>query len=379
MQKLIISLIGLTILCACDKKSETNEENENNQQNSQGYPVLIAEAISKTVPIYSDSFGTLLSPDSIQLTAQVNGQIINVPVKEGQIVQKGDLIAKIDPRTYQAAVDSAKAQLLKDEASLKFAKVTVDSYKLLLPKDYVAALTYAQYVANLETAEAAILADKAAIAQAEINLEYTSIIAPVDGVIGLFQVFPWNFVNAGSQNATITSLQQVKPIDALFSIPESQLHLIRENQKKEPLKVKATFLDPNQKPIEGSIFAINNTIDPQTGTISVKARFENENLEGWPGQFVRLKTLLYEKENATVIPIPAIQIGQNGLYVYVVEPNGTAYPQAVIVDNYYENLAIISNGIVPGQIVITDGQLNLYPGAPVESKSESLNNPDEVQ
>ena len=255
----------------------------------------------------------------------------------------------------------------------------MDSYKLLLPKDYVAALTYAQYVANLETAQAAILADKAAIAQAEVNLEFTSIIAPVDGVVGLFQVFPWNFVNAGSQNATITTLQQVEPIDALFSLPESELTLIRENQKKAPLKVIATFLDPNQNSIEGTIFAINNTIDPQTGTILIKARFDNKNLEGWPGQFVRIKTLLYEKENATVIPIPAIQTGQNGLYVYIVEPNGTVNPQPIVVDNYYENLAVIQNGITPGQVVVTDGQLNLYPGASVEKKIGSLNNPEEVQ
>jgi multidrug efflux system membrane fusion protein len=371
MQRLAWGLLGITLLFACQKKQE-----ENSSQN-QSYPVLIAEVMVQTVPIYVNSFGTLLSPDAINLTAQVNGQIIDVPVQEGQLVKKGDLIAKIDPRTYQAAVDSAKAQLLKDEASLKFAQVTVDSYKQLLPKDFVAALTYAQYVANLETAKAAILADQAAIAQAEVNLEYTSIVASVDGVVGLFQVFPWNFVNAGSQNATITTLQQVKPIDAMYALPESELNLIRTYQSKEELKVIATFIDPNQPPLEGKIFAINNSIDPQTGTIMVKARFDNENLNGWPGQFVRLKTLVYEKKDAIVIPIPAIQTGQNGLYVYVVQPNGTAYPQAIVVDDYYENLAIIQSGLTPGQIVVTDGQLNLYSGAPVQIKMGSMNNSQE--
>jgi multidrug efflux system membrane fusion protein len=367
MRPLIASVIGLTLLCACEKNIPPTDTQS-------AYPVLIAQAISKNVPIIKETFGTLLSPDSISLTAQVNGQIIDFPVKEGQIVTKGDLIAKIDPRIYQATLESAKAQLLKDEAALKFATANVEAYKQLLPKDYVSVLNYAQYVANLETAQASILADKANIEQAKVNLEYTDIIAPVDGVVGMLQAFPWNFVNAGSQNALITTLQQIKPINALFALPESDIYLIRKYQRKNPLKVKAVFLDSEQAPIEGTIFAVNNTIDPQTGTILLKAEFPNEDLSAWPGQFVRIQVQLYELKNAVVVPVTAIQTGQNGLYTYIVGPNGTVNPKSVIVEGYYENLAIIQSGIKAGEIVVTDGQLNLYPGASVSVESSSSPN-----
>lgn len=364
MQRLILLLLLTVVLfCGCKKKKQA-------PSGSQAYPVLTALVTSQNVDIYKEAFGTLMSPDAITLTAQANGEIIDIPVKEGSFVRAGDLIAQIDPRIYQASLDSAIANLEKDKASLVFAQAQVDAYKQLLPQDYVAEVTYAQYVANLETTKAMIKADEANIEQAQVNLGYTHITAPVDGVIGLVQFNYGNFVNAGQQNATITTLQQVQPIYALYAMPESDLDTIRKHMRLKPLKVVATFIDPAQKPLEGEVLAINNTIDAQTGTIMIKATFPNKDINGWPGQFVRIKTLLETKENAIVIPVSAVQIGQNGLFVYVVQSNNTVAPQPVVVSDWIETSAVISSGLSAGQIVVTDGQLNLYPGAPIQVQKE---------
>ncbi|MDR3624301.1 MAG: efflux RND transporter periplasmic adaptor subunit [Chlamydiales bacterium] len=363
-------LYMLSLLCVLFFASECKSKKKQEPYVQQPLPVLIADVISANVPIVKSSFGTLLSPITITLIAQVSGQLISVPVSEGAFVKKGDLIAKIDPRIYEANLMVANANLLRDQAALLYAKQTLASYAELLPQNYVSQLNYEQYEQNVAQAQAAVDSDLASLALAKINLEYTEIRAPMDGVVGFFQVNQGNFITAGSSNATITTFLQVAPIYALYAIPEVNLDVLRSNQAKSPLKVTASFLDNLDKAIIGEVVVINNTVDTTTGTILVKAVFPNKDLFGWPGQFVRLKTELYRKENAVLIPVSAVQTGQKGDFVYVVGSNGTVQVRPIVTGEYLEGEVVIQSGLEVGEVVVTDGQINLYPGAPVQPMQE---------
>lgn len=333
-------------------------------------PVLVATVISANVPVIKSSFGTLLSPLTVNIIAQVSGQLVDVPISEGSYLKKGDLIARIDPRIYEANLATANANLLRDQAALLYAEQTLASYAALLPQNFVSQLNYEQYVQNVATAEAAVQSDIASIALAKVNLEYTEIRAPMDGVIGFFQTNQGNFITAGSSNATLATFLQISPIYALYALPEVTLSTLRDNQKKHPLKVTATFIDDPNKTMTGEVALINNTVDPTTGTILAKAVFPNLDLFGWPGQFVRIKTELYMLENAKIIPVAAVQTGQKGEFVYVVQENGTVEARPIVISEYLEGDVVIQSGLTVGETVVTDGQINLYPGAPVQPMQE---------
>lgn len=350
-------------LTACKSKKTTPAA-------QQPLPVLTSEVISADVPVIKSSFGTLLSPTTINLIAQVSGQLIDVPVAEGSFVKKGDLIAKIDPRIYQANLDIANANLKRDEATLVYAKQTLEAYAQLVPQNYISQITYEQYQQNVIQAEAAVNSDIASVALAKINLEYTDIRAPMDGVVGFFQVNQGNFITAGSSNATIATFLQVAPLYALYAVPEVNLDTLRTNQAKAPLKVTATFIDNPTKIISGEVASLNNTVDQTTGTILVKAVFPNTDLFGWPGQFVRIKTELYTKKNAKLIPVAAVQTGQKEEFVYLVDANGTVQARPIVTGEYLEGEVVVTSGLEVGDIVVTDGQINLYPGAPVQPMQE---------
>jgi len=370
--KRIISLLLFISLIFCATNCKSKTKPVSNAQRP--LPVLIAEVISANVPVLKSSFGTLLPPISVNLIAQVSGQLIDVPVSEGSFVKKGDLIAKIDPRIYQANLATANANLIRDQAALLYAEQALASYAELLPQNFVSQLNYEQYVQNVKQAQAAVQSDLASIALAKINLEYTDIRAPMDGVVGFFQVNQGNFITAGSNNATIATFLQVAPIYAQYALPEVNLNLIRENLAKGPLKVTASFIDDPNKTITGQVAVINNTVDPTTGTLLVKAVFPNTNLFGWPGQFVRIKTELYTIENAKLIPISAIQTGQKGEFVYVVLPNGTVEARPITVSEYLVGEVVVQSGLEFHETVVIDGQINLYPGAPVQPMQELPSN-----
>lgn len=365
-RRLTFTLLSLLILAStltqCKKKAAAPA--------SQAYPIMMSAVTSQNVPVYKDSFGMLVSPVSINLTAQINGQLINMPVKEGAFVKQGDLIAQIDPRIYEANLEAAQANLLRDQASLIYAKQTLDAYSQLISQDFVSKINIYQYQQNLSLAKAAIAADIANIKLAELNMEYTRITAPIDGVIGFFAVQQGNWVNAGSQNATVTSLMQVTPIYAMYAMPETEMAELKRYQNKGPLKVIATLLEHPDQILIGEVFAFNNTVDPTTGTLMVKATFPNKDIKGWPGQFVRVKTQLYVIENAIVVPNTAVQTGQTGPFIYVVLPNSTVEARPVVQGEYLGDKIVIKSGIEVGELVVTDGQLNLYPGAPVSPKEQ---------
>lgn len=360
----IIFIIIVILLSGCKKKKEE-------AQQSQAYPVLMNVVQTANVPVFKDGFGTLIPPVSINLTAQINGQIINIPVKDGAQVKQGDVIAQIDPRVYEANLEAARANLMKDRASLLFAEQTLEAYSKLIQKDFVSKINIFQYEQNVNLAKAAIAADIANIKLAELNMEYTRITAPIDGAIGMLAVQQGNWVNAGSQNATITNIVQLNPLYVLYALPETDLDSVRQFQKEKPLKVTASFLDPSQSPIDGEVFAINNTVDPTTGTILLKAVFSNNNLTAWPGQFVRLKTELYTLENAMILPKNALQTGQSGSFVYVVLPNATVQMRTIETDGYFgDDWVVVKSGLAVGENVVVDGQVNLYEGAAVQPQQE---------
>lgn len=328
------------------------------------YPVKVAEVVTRSVPVYIDTIGNVTAVVTAQLRAQISGKLQQVHVAEGAFVKKGDLLYTIEPDLFQAAVDSAAAALQKDEALLVLAKETRDRYSKLVTQDYVSKLNYDQYVTNVATTEAQVALDKAALDTARINLGYAFIHAPWDGKIGSFNVDPGNLVSP-TDTVPLTDLRQITPIEVDFSITQEQYEALQAKGPTKNYPVEA-LLPGEVEGHEGTIFFFDNHVDVTTGTILVKAYVPNEDLALWPGEFARVRILLNTLENALLVPSIAVQIGQQGKYVYVLKPDQTVELRTVKEAGREGGFTILSEGVKLGETVITDGQINLKKGVKVK-------------
>jgi len=334
--------------------------------------VSTAVVTRRDVPVYLEGLGTVQAFYTVKVTAQVNGQLTNVAFHEGEQVKRGQLLAQIDPRSYQAALDGARAALAKDEAQLADARKDLARYTFLQPKKLSSQQQVDTQKATVGELEAQIEADRAAIESAATQLSYTRITPPIDGRTGMRQVDPGNIVHSTDTDGIVV-LTQLQPITAVFTLPENALGAVAEAMSQGPVQVAA--LAQGKELDRGIVKLIDNQIDPTTGTIRLKATFPNPKLKLWPGQFVNLRLLVRTDKNALTIPATALQRGPDGMFVYIVRPDSTVAQQPVTVSGNSETVTVVTQGLEQGQQVVTSNAFRLQPGTVVRVMDSAAKQP----
>ena len=338
-------------------------------QQAAGAPVRIATVASRTMPVELQAIGNVEAISAVTIKAQISGQLMSVHFKEGDFVKKGQLLFTIDRQPFEAALRQAEGTLAKDEAQALNSKLDAERYQGLGKQGIVSKQQVDAAGAAANAMAATVAADKAAVETAKINLEYTSIYSPINGRTGSVGVKEGNLVKANDVPILVT-INQIEPIYVSFSIPEQQLAELKQYSNTKSLKVDAAPQGSTQH-FQGRLTFIDNSVDLTTGTIKLKATFDNAAHMLWPGQFADVNLTLKSQPNAIVVPTAALQTSQNGTYVYVVDQDLTAKQQMVKVGWNVGEDTVIASGLQPGQRVVTDGQLRLTPGAKVDIKSGS--------
>ncbi|MFL5283196.1 MAG: efflux RND transporter periplasmic adaptor subunit [Rhodopila sp.] len=327
-------------------------------------PVVVAKVVRQEVPIWLRGLGTVQAFYAVQLRPRVDGTLTQVPVKEGQDVKKGELLAIIDPRPYHASLAAALAKKQQDEAQLANAQADLTRYESLVQKDFASRQQLDTQRAMVKQLTATLVGDDAQVEMAQLNLSFCYITAPFDGRVGLRNVDPGNLVHS-SEATPIISVAQVQPITVTFTLPQDTLPTIARAMAQHPLEV-VVYADDNKTELDrGELLTADNTIDTTTGTIKLKAKLPNTQRMLWPGQFVHVRLLVGTDSNVVAVSAAAIQHGPNGLFVYRVEPNNVVAVQPVQVARQEGNTYVISGGLDEGMIVVTDGQSRLQSGTHV--------------
>jgi membrane fusion protein, multidrug efflux system len=327
-------------------------------------PVSVATASRQDVPIYLTGLGTAQALFTVAIHAQVDGKLQSVFFKEGQRVKKGDVLAKIDPRLYQAALDQAKARKAMDEAALVAAQKDLVRFQTLVVRNVETQQNLDLQQSKVDQTKASIDADAAAIETAQTNLDYTDIAAPSDGRMGVRLVDPGNIVHTSDQNA-IAVLTQTQPAAILFTLPAQTLDDVRDAMAKGTVEVAAYDRDNVRLLSNGTLATIDNLIDQSTATYRLKAIFANADEKLWPGEFVNARLLLEIRKDAVVIPSTAVQRGPHGLFTWVVKTDNTVEPRSITTATATDNTTIVTSGLNDGERVVTDGQYKLQTNAPV--------------
>jgi multidrug efflux system membrane fusion protein len=301
----------------------------------------------------------------VQIRPMVEGPLEKVPFNEGQEVKKGDVLAQIDPRVYKAALDAAKAKLAQDQAQLDSDRRDLERSSSLAERSYTSKQTVDQQRAAVAKGEALVEADKAAILSAQVQLDYTTITAPFDGRLGIRVVDPGNIVRP-SDTLPIATLTQHQPISVLFSLPENQLVTLRKAMAEGEGEIFAYDQDGNNEIASGKLQVVDNQIDPQTGTVRLKAEFANKDNALWPGQFVPVKIRIMMRHDIVALPSAAIQRGPEGLYVWVVGGDKKAKMAPIKTGPVQDDKTIVESGIRPGDRIITAGQYRLQQNSVVQ-------------
>ncbi|MEA2863978.1 MAG: rane fusion protein multidrug efflux system [Bradyrhizobium sp.] len=336
----------------------------------QAVPVTVAPVQKADFPVYLTGLGTVQGFNTVVVRTRVDGQIDKIAFKEGQMVNQGDLLAQIDPRPFQAALDQAQAKKAQDQASLANANLDLQRYTKLGEFATRQQTDTQRSTVTQLTAQSA--ADDAAIFNAQTQLDYATVKAPISGVAGLRQVDVGNIVNASTQTGIVT-IAQIEPIAVIFTSPEEQLPYINEGQSTQPLKVIAITTDGKKPLAEGTLSVVNNQVDSTSGTIRLKAVFDNKNHALWPGQSVSTRLLIKTLKDATVVPDDAIQHGTEGLYAYTVNADSKAELRKVKVSQSIDGRSVVDEGLSPGEQVITAGQYKVQPGTLVSTAVASSN------
>ncbi len=327
--------------------------------------VAVVAAMQQTVPVRLQAIGNVEAYTSVALKSRVDGQIVEVLFREGQEVKKGEVLIRIDARPFEAALRQSEAQAARDVASRDQASSQERRYLELLEKNFVSKDAYAQYRTNAQTAEATSKASQAALENAKLNLEYTVIRSPIDGYVGRALLQAGNMVKA-NDTISLVVINQVKPVYVSFAIPEQQLTVVRDLMRKNPLPVEVAAPGTEKALATGRIAFLDNAVDQTTGTIRVRAVFDNGDAALWPGQYYTVRVKLYDQENAIVVPSRALQTGPDGQFVYVVKPDMTAEVRKVVVARTEGDVAVLADGgLVKGERVVVRGALRLAPGIKV--------------
>ncbi len=331
-------------------------------------PVRVATVVRRTVPLDVRVIGAGEAYSTVSIKAQVSGELVGVHFREGDFVKKGQLLFRIDRRPFDAALQQAEANLARDKAQATNARQQAQRYEKLYQEGVASREQYDQLQTSADAADAAVRADEAAVAYAKLQLQYCFIYSPIDGRTGSLMVHVGNLVKANDVPILLV-INQINPIYVNFSVPEDTLAEVKKYMAAGPLKVRAIIPDDPQHPEQGLLSFVDNAVDNTTGTIKLKGTFPNANRRLWPGQFVNVVLTLAEQRDAIVVPSQAVQNGQEGQYVFVVKADDTAEARPVVVGRRLEAETIILKGVVPGERVVTDGQLGLVSGAKVEIKA----------
>jgi multidrug efflux system membrane fusion protein len=332
-------------------------------------PVLAAPATVADVPIYLDAVGTTRALNTVTLRAQVSGQIVKVAFREGQDVKRGDVLAEIDPRTYQAQYDQAVAKKAQDEATLANARLDLDRYTRLAAANSGSKQQADTQKALVAQLEAQVQGDQAAIDNARTTLSHTKIVAPIDGRIGLRLIDEGNLVQANDANGIVV-ITQVRPISVLFNLPQQQFAQVNKAFAQGPLAVDAMATDGRTVIDRGQLRVIDNQMDQTTGTIRMKSEFPNSELQLWPGQFTNVRLLVETLRRVVTVPTGAIQRGPSGTFVYVVGADSTVTVRPVTVAQQDDTRAVIANGVQAEERVVTTGFTRLSAGTRVNVQQE---------
>jgi multidrug efflux system membrane fusion protein len=327
-------------------------------------PVLAAAATTADVPVYLDAVGTIKALNTVTVSPQVDGKLISVDFQEGQDVKKGDVLARIDPTTYQAQLDQAKAKKGQDEALLANAKVDLERYQKLAATNAINAQQADTQKALVAQDVALVQSDQAAIENAQATLGYTTIVAPIAGRTGIRQLDEGNIVHAASSPAIVV-ITQIKPISVIFNLPQQDITQVTDAFAKGPLPVDALRPDNNAVIDRGTLKVVDNQVDQTTGTVKLKAEFPNPALQLWPGQFVNVQLLVDTLKGVVVIPTGAVQRGPNGTFVYVVKDDNTVTMRPIVVQKQDETQTVVKSGVAPPERVVTTGFVRLTDGSKI--------------
>ncbi len=328
-------------------------------------PVTEGTVIKKTVPVQIRAIGNSEAYSTVAIKSQIGGELIQVHFREGQYVKKGDILFTIDPRPYEIALKQAEANLTKVSAQLENARKELVRYRDLDKEGFVSKEQYDQIKTNAAVLEAMVSFDKAVAENAKLQLKYCYIYSPVSGRAGNLISNQGNLIKANADNPMII-INQVKPIYIIFSVPEQYLSDIKKFMAKGNIEVRAKLSAEDKKEEKGVLTFIDNTVDTTTGTIKLKATFANDKEILWPGQFADVVLTLTSQPDAIVVPSQSIQTGQKGHYVFIIKDDLTVESRPVTVGITLNDESVVEKGLLPGEKIVTDGQLRLMPGAKVK-------------
>jgi multidrug efflux system membrane fusion protein len=330
-------------------------------------PVVVTPAISKDVPSYLDEVGRTVAREVVSVQPEVSGRITEIHFTDGADLKKGDALFTVDPRPFQAQLDSAEANLAQSKAALDFANIQFARVKDLVESRAIARQDYDTRKNAVDVGEAQVRQNEAAVESARLNLEYTSIRSPIDGRAGHRLVDIGNVVTANQ--STLLTIERLDPIYSDFTVTESDFSAVKRNAANRSLKVEVRLPDQPDKPFAGQLTFLDNSVQPSSGTVMLRATVPNLNHQLWPGQFVNVRLILLTLPKAVLVPTAATQDSSKGTFLYVVKDDSTAELRPVKLGQRQGDLVVIEQGLKPGERVVTNGQLGVMPGGKVRVDS----------
>lgn len=354
---LIVTFVGLAVLTGCKKAQPPRQMPPR--------PVTAAKVEAKDMPLYLEEIGNCTAVESVTISAQVSGKITDIHFLDGADLKKGDKLFTIDPRPYQASLDAAEAALKKDLATLSLNKAQMDRSKDLVPGNYLSPQDFDNLRTNVATAEAQVKSDEAAIATAKINLEYCFITSPIEGRASVRLVDAGNVVSA-STGTQLLSIQRMDPMYVDFTVAEPDLPKVREYMGSGKLAAQIYFPDDEKKMRQAELFFVDNAVQLATGTVKLRAIVPNKDRLFWPGQFIRVRIILQELKGALVVPYSAVQISQQGPYVFIIKADNSVDFRLVEPGQRFGENIVIKKGVTAGENLVATGQLGIGPGSKVQ-------------
>jgi len=357
----------LTVVFVVDQKPAEQSVNARAKQHqAPPVPVTVAEVNQHDVPVYLDGLGTVQASNTVAVHSQVDGKLQSVNFVEGQRVKAGDVLAIVDPRPFQAALDQAKAKKAQDEAQLVSDAKDLARFQDLMKKGAGTAQAVDQQQAKVDALKATIASDQAGIENSETQLSYATITAPIDGRVGFRLVDAGNIVHAGDQTP-ITVLTALSPTMVIFTLPQRNLPAVQDAMAKGEVQVAALDQDNTHELGQGKLLLIDNQIDQTTSTIRLKASFPNKDERLWPGEFVHARVLIETLKDAVTIPSAAVQRNSQGLLAWLIKPDNTAENRPIIGGPSLNDMTVVKSGLKPGEQVVVSGQYRLRPGVKVQT------------